>query len=163
MLDFVSDFDPWPGEPLLESGVGLDMPHFASDCDILHVQDFVSVINPWHGETSPESGDILAVPDFVSNLFGSGGPILGDRDSESCHSVMCTSPRDPGGDYVSSLSVRPVLRDRMTMIIVTCLQSHLSGSRKFVPGSSCRKFVSGSSHRKFALGVVPGLPGAPVL
>ena len=75
MSDFVSDFDPGPGDPLLESGVGLDMPHFASNCElhVLQVQDFVGAIDPGPGTTSPESGDILAVPDIVSNLFGSGG------------------------------------------------------------------------------------------
>ena len=90
MPDFVSDIDPGPGEPLLELRVGLDKPHFASDCDILQMQDFVYAINPGHEETSPETGDILAVPDIVSNLFGSGSQIPGDRDSDSCHSVMCT-------------------------------------------------------------------------
>ena len=49
---------------------------------------------------------------------------------------------------MSSLSVRPVC-DKIAMIMVTCLQSDLSGSRKFAPGSSCRKYVSGSLHRKF--------------
>ena len=43
---------------------------------------------------------------------------------------------------MSSLSVRPVLRDKITLIIVTCLQSDLSRSRKIAPGSSGRKFVS---------------------
>ena len=33
---------------------------------------------------------------------------------------------------MSSLSVRPVLHDKITMM--TCLQSELSGSRKFAPG-----------------------------
>ena len=108
MPDFVSDIDPGPGEPLLESGRGLDFPHFASDCDMLQVQEFVYAINPGHWE----SGDILAVPDIVSNLFGSGGQIPSDRDSDSCHSAMCTSPPDPGGDEVSSLSVRPVTGHR---------------------------------------------------
>ena len=70
MPDFVSDFDPEPGEPLLDSGVGLDMPHFASDCDILQIQDFECAINPGHGETSPESGDILAVPDISVTWLG---------------------------------------------------------------------------------------------
>ena len=129
MPDFVSDIDPGPGEPLLESGDSLDMPLFASNCKLLQVQDFVSAIDPRPGTTSPESGDILAVPDIISNLFGCGGQISSDRDS--CHSVMCTSPPDPGDDDVSSLSVRPVLRDRITMM--TCLQSDLSGSRKFAP------------------------------
>ena len=46
---------------------------------------------------------------------------------------------------MSSLSVRPVLRDKITMFMVTCLQSDLSGSRKFAPGSSGWKFVSGRS------------------
>ena len=141
MPDFVSDIDPGPGEPLLESGRGLDMPHFASDCDMLQVQEFVYAINPGHWE----SGDILAVPDIVSNLFGSGGQIPSDRDSDSCHSVMCTSPPDPGGDEVSSLSVCPVLRDRITMM--TCLTSDLSGSRKFVPqfcDTSCIVCLGGS-------------------
>ena len=101
------------------------------------------------------------MPELVSNLFGSGGPIPGDRDSVSCHSVMCTSPPDPGGDDVSSLSVRPVLHDRMTMIIVTCLQSDLSGSRKFALGSLCRKCVSGSSHRKVTSGVCAGSCAGP--
>ena len=40
------------------------------------------------------------------------------------------------------ISVRPVLRDRITMIIVT--------GRKFAPGSLRWEFV---------LGVLPGLPG----
>ena len=91
MPDFVSDIDPGLGEPLLESGRGLDMPHCASDCNILQVQDFVCALNPGHGE----SGDILEVLDIVSNLFGSGGQIPGDRDSDSCHSVMCITTR-PG-------------------------------------------------------------------
>ena len=54
---------------------------------------------------------------------------------------MCT-----GGDYESSLSVRLVFAQfRIMMIIVTLLQSVLSGSsrQKFAPGSFCRrKFVS---------------------
>ena len=62
-------------------------------------------INPEHEETSPESGNILAVPDVVSNLFGSGSQIPGNSDSDGCHSVMCTLSPDPGGDYVSALSV----------------------------------------------------------
>ena len=41
----------------------------------------------------PESGDILAMPDAIRNLFGSGGQIPGDRDSCSCHSVMCVYGR----------------------------------------------------------------------
>ena len=146
MPDFVSDNDPGPGDPLLESAVGLDVPHFASDCDILQMQECVYAINPGHGETSPESRDILTVSDVVSNLFGSGGQIPVDRNSDSCHSVMCTSPPDPGGDYVSSLSVHPVFaRFTIMMIIVTLLQSVLSGSlrQKFAPRSLCRrKFVS---------------------
>ena len=103
MPDLVSNFDPGPGEPLLKSEIDLDMPSFASDCDILQMPDFVNSINLGHRETSPESGDVLAVPDFVNNMFGCGGPIPGDGDS--CHSVMCTSPPDSGGDDVSSLSV----------------------------------------------------------
>ena len=63
--DFVSDFDPGPGEPLLESGVGLDRPHFASNCKLLQIQDFVGAIDPGPRTTSPESGDILAMPHFV--------------------------------------------------------------------------------------------------
>ena len=47
MPDFVSDFDPGPGEPSLESGVGLEMPDLASDFD------------PWPGKLSPESGDMF--------------------------------------------------------------------------------------------------------
>ena len=58
-------------------------------------------------------------------LFGSGGPIPGDRDSDSCHSVMCTSPPDPGGDD----------------IIMTLLQSLLSGSGKFMPHVFVGKFA----------------------
>ena len=93
-----------------------------------------------------------------TTLFGFGGPIPGDRDSDSCHSVMCTSPPDPGGDAVSSRYVLPVLRNRFTiiMIIVTFSQSDLSGSRRFALGNSCRKFVSESSHRKFVPGVCAG-------
>ena len=53
---------------------------------------------------------------------------------------------DPGGDYVSSLSVHPVFsRFTIMMIILTLLQSVLSGSsrQKFAPGSLYRrKFVS---------------------
>ena len=83
------------------------------------------------------------MPDVVSNLFRSRGQIPGDRDSDSCHSVMCTSPPDRGSDYVSSLSVRPLcsLGFTIRMIIVTLLQSVLSGSsrQKFAPGSLCRK------------------------
>ena len=49
---------------------------------------------------------------------------------------------DPGGDDVSSLYVRQVLRVRFTivMIIVTLLQSVLSGSSR-------RKFATRSSRR----------------
>ena len=36
-------------------------------------------INPGHWEYV----DILAVPDIVSNLFGSGGQIHSDRDSDA--------------------------------------------------------------------------------
>ena len=78
-------------------------------------------LNPGHGQTSPESGDILAVPDIVRNLFGSGCQIPSDRDCGRCHSVICASPPNPGGDDVSSPSVRPVLCDRITMIMMTCL------------------------------------------
>ena len=73
---------------------------------------------------------------FIEPLFGSGGPIPGDRDSDSCHSVMCTSTPDPGGDD----------------IIVTLLQSVLSGSQKF---------MSGSLHWKFAPGVCAGNCAGP--
>ena len=31
--DFVSDIDPGPGEPLLESEVRSDRPHFVSNCE----------------------------------------------------------------------------------------------------------------------------------
>ena len=161
MPDLVSNFDPRPGEPLLKSGVGLDMPNLDSDLDILQMPDFVSAIDPGPRTTSPESGDILAVPDFVSNLFGSGGPIPGDRHSDSCHSVMCTSPPDPGGDDVSSLSVRPVLPNvvlRMTRIIAIC-PGPRSSRRGVRAGSLSREVHTRSSRQEFVLGVVPGLPG----
>ena len=54
--DFVDDFDPGTGEPLLESGVGLDMPNFAGDFDILQMPDFVSAIDPGPGTTSRSPG-----------------------------------------------------------------------------------------------------------
>ena len=69
---------------------------------------------------------------------------------------------DPGDDDVSSLYVRPVLRDQFTimMIIVTLLQSVLSRSSR-------RKFVSGSLPWKFVPGVCAGScagpSGGPVL
>ena len=103
-------------------------------------------INPGHWE----SGDMLAVPDIVSNLFGSGGQIPSDRDS--CHSRMCTLPPDPGDDDVSSLSVRPVLRDRIKMM--TCLQSDLSGLRRFAPGVCAGSCVWPSGGPSFVLWVV---------
>ena len=57
MPDFVSDSDPGPGEPLLKSkSIDLDIPHFASDCDILQVQECVSAINPGHGRPPRSPG-----------------------------------------------------------------------------------------------------------
>ena len=51
--DFISDVDPGPREPLLQSGVSLKLPNFAGDVDILQVPDFVSVVDPGTGKTSP--------------------------------------------------------------------------------------------------------------
>ena len=68
MSDFVSDFDPGPGEPLLQLGVSLNMPKFTGDVDILQVSDFVSVIDPRPAKTSPESGDVSSMPDLISNF-----------------------------------------------------------------------------------------------
>ena len=77
MSDFVSDFDPGPGEPLLRSGVSLNMPNFAGSVDKLRMQDFVSAIGPESGTTSPGSGDTLAAPDFVGDIDpGPGEPLL---------------------------------------------------------------------------------------
>ena len=102
-----------------------DRPSFVSECEQMRMRDFVYAINPEHGETSPESGDRLAVPDVVGDLLGSGGQIPGNSDSDGCHSVMCTLQPDPGGEYVSALSVRPVFA--RLMFIVALLQSVLSG------------------------------------
>ena len=83
------------------------------------------------------------------------GPILGNvcflrvllpGSARTVNDVIRTV--NPGGDYVSSLYVRPVVRDRfMTMmIIVTLLQLVLSGSsrREIRTGSSCREVRTGS-------------------
>ena len=125
--DLTSDVNMKPGKPCQIPG---DV-HFM--CMDAPVSDDAGVGNRLFSETPDLAGEF----DGKSGtpLFGSRGPIPGDRDSDSCHSVMCTSPPDPGGDD----------------IIVTLLQSVLSGS-----GSSCRKFMSGSSHRKFAPGVCAG-------
>ena len=169
MPNFINNFDPGPGVPLLQSGVSLSMPNFAGNVDKLQIQDFGGAIDSGPGTTSPGFGGVLAAPDFfsvidpgpgepllesavvfdwpndvVSDLFRSGGQIPGNSDGDGCHSVMCTLPPDPGGDYVSALSVRPVLA-RFMMFIMALLQSVLSGisRQKFAPGSWCRRmFVS---------------------
>ena len=110
--DFVSNFNPWPGEPLLESGVSLIMPSFASDFDVLQLPDFVSVIDPGLGKISPESGDKLAMSDFDSDFDpGSGEPLLqwgislnmpnfaGDVDILQVPNFV--SVRDPGPGKIS--------------------------------------------------------------
>ena len=59
MSDFISDFDPEPGEPLLHSGISLFMPNFTGDVDILQVPNFVSVSDPGPGKISFCSSVIL--------------------------------------------------------------------------------------------------------
>ena len=111
MSDFVSDIVPGPDEPLLGSAVIFDRQSFISDCEQMQTWDFVCSIGPEHGETSPESGDRSAVPDVVGNLFGDGGQIPDNSNSDGCHSDMCTLQLDPGGDYVSALAVRRQIPD----------------------------------------------------
>ena len=46
MSDFVSNFDPGPREPLLQSGISLNMPNVAGVIDVSQVPNFVSVSDP---------------------------------------------------------------------------------------------------------------------
>ena len=56
MSDFAGDIDPGPSEPLLPSGVHLDMPGFADIDNVSRVPDCVSFGEPGSGTISPESG-----------------------------------------------------------------------------------------------------------
>ena len=44
--DLVGDSDPGPGEPLLQSGVSLNMPNFAGIDDVSQVPNYVSFGEP---------------------------------------------------------------------------------------------------------------------
>ena len=68
MSDFVSDFDPGPGESLLQSGISLSMPNFAGVVDASQVPNFVSVSDPGPGKISPESGNMFAMSDIVGDF-----------------------------------------------------------------------------------------------
>ena len=82
MSNFVSDFDPGPGEPLLQSGISLNMPNFAGVVDVSQVPNSVSVSDPEPGKISPESGNMLAMSDFVSDFDPEPGePLLQARVS----------------------------------------------------------------------------------
>ena len=49
MSDFVSDFDPGPGGPLLGSAVIFDRQSFVGDCEQMQTWDCVYSIGPEHG------------------------------------------------------------------------------------------------------------------
>ena len=128
MLDFVSDFDPGPGGPLLGSAVIFDRQSFVSNCEQMQMWDCVYSISPEHGKASPDSGD--QIPD--------------NSDSDGCHSVRCTLQPGPGGGCMSALAVRTIF-SRFMMFIVALVQSVWFGRsrQKFAPGSWCRRmFVS---------------------
>ena len=60
--DFVSNFDPGPREPLLQSGISLNMPNFAGVVDVSQVQNFVSVSDPGAWK------DLPGVREYVGNV-----------------------------------------------------------------------------------------------
>ena len=76
--DFAGDIDPGPGEPLLPSGVHLDMPGFADIDNVSQVPDCGSFGEPGSGTMSPESGSVMAMSDFVGDIDpGADEPLLG--------------------------------------------------------------------------------------
>ena len=78
MSDFAGDIDPGTGEPLLPSGLHLDMPNFAEIDNVSQVPDCVSFGEPRSGTISPECGSMLAMSDFVSDIDpGPDEPLLG--------------------------------------------------------------------------------------
>ena len=133
MPDFVSNFDPGPGKPLPEYGdmspdstVFPGLATLTSDgaevrqLSTLVLPDFVSAFDPGPGTPSPESGDrlgrtdftnILELPDFAGDF---------DKDSDIDRSDVIRTV-DPGGDDVSSQYVRPVLRNRFTIMIISVI------------------------------------------
>ena len=128
MSDFVRDFDPGPGGPLLGSAVIFDRQSLVSNCEQMQTWDCVYSIRPEHGEASPESGD--QIPDNSVN--------------DGCHSLRCTLQPDPGDGYMSALAVQTIFAQFM-MFIVALVQSVWFGRsrQKFVPGSwCCRMSVS---------------------
>ena len=73
--DLVSDIDPGPGEPLLQSGVSLNMSNFAGIDDVSQVPNYVSFGEPRSGTITLEFGNTSAMSDFVSDIDpGPGGP-----------------------------------------------------------------------------------------
>ena len=73
--DFAGDIDPGPGEPLLPSGVHLDMPDLADVVGVSQVSDCVNFGEPRSGTTPPPppgvreyDGDVRCRP---------SGPLLG--------------------------------------------------------------------------------------
>ena len=112
MSEFVSDIDPEPRGPLLQSGVHLDMPDFADSDNVLQAPECVSFGELGSGTISPESGNVMAMSDFADDIntkpnepFLPSGIHLDMPDLADIDNVLqapeCASFGEPGSGTMS--------------------------------------------------------------
>ena len=121
MSDFADDIDPGPGEPLLSSGVRLDMPGFADIDNVSQVPDCVSFGEPGSGTISPESGSVMAMSDFFGDIDpGADEPLLGSAVIFDRPSFVSDCEQMQTWDFVYSIDpehgkTSPESGDRLTV------------------------------------------------
>ena len=127
MSDFAGDIDPEPGDPLLPSGINLDMPNFADIDDVSQVPDCVNFGEPRSGTSSPDSGSLMAMSDFAGDIDpGPGEPLLGSAVIFDRQNFVRDCEQLQTWDFVCSIGpehgeTSPVIDWPSRMSSVTCL------------------------------------------